>query len=800
MLGLLLPALFLFRIKSDDGFSPSDLFRFFIDNLDPIYNMAINNMTYTHFKNITGFDDEEFKFYEIVNGIEMLTEDLKVLELINLTANEETEIYDSKHEIMLDTVDIRRFLNITKKNATEVADLITGLVEQHSFRRSGIEKIAKGLALDSSKVKTLIDAVMVMNATLIDANAPTLTIKSILDTFNILTDKIYSRTKVAHGILYDNSVSLKTLHEAIPMKDYSQFKSFVSQVSTIVTSNSFSLDNAYGFVKNGIEYTLGFAKSVAGGLLDVIDGLMNPLFKIFNSNTNGAIRDRVKMIMEGIEDMNETENLETVYEYLNNLYNDTLPLRTILGDILPESYVEMILNILSGIGNKNSTVYTFRDLFNMSPISKEIMKISNYNLIIQNAEIFSSINASTIMANWSDFISDNSGVEIGYNLIRALSKLVKLFGNRTLSLTEAGYEFDGKDSDPDASYEEMQSNISVYLYAGNVTFWNYSNSNYEQWYNMTRYSTFADAVYGIDGKNISEDLKMMQPIIEKIILYTKELTPHIPSSLSSIWNKIISKSEAINALMKKQFTMNELLDLFFDNGEQLWPILGGYLKSIHDNGGFNLVDLVANIPDTFLDVNATLTNFTKLSLISFPNIVDCIVIKNRNANTLNIFDVIPFDKIIKSSEALLPSTNTNTTTFGNISEHIVDLTFIFEACSFVNDVFFTDKYNVGYLLEELTGRSSTKFVSASKALSASIETDNVTLEHIQSFITETDFLVHASSTNPDPNNDGTKASSNGVLIGTLIGLVVIIAVAVYYFVFMKKDDSSSPDSVEEAKP
>ena len=102
-------------------------------------------------------------------------------------------------------------------------------------------------------------------------------------------------------------------------------------------------------------------------------------------------------------------------------------------------------------------------------------------------------------------------------------------------------------------------------------------------------------------------------------------------------------------------------------------------------------------------------------------------------------------------------------------------------------------------MEELTGRSSAKFVSASKTLSTSLETDNVTLEHIQSFITETDFLVHAPQTNPDPN-EGNKASSNGVLIGTMIGLVVIIAIAVYYFVFMKKDDPSSPDSVEEAKP
>lgn len=648
----------------------------------------------------------------------------------------------------------------------------------------------------------------------------TVYIPDILSCLHIEFKYILKLGKIIENMLQYYNTTYEQLFLSLPKDISAQMKSIFVILKNFISTKNTDIDSI-DVLLNDFQSTL---KSIAQSFVFLTLDSLNSVFGFFqyvltsktggdfNSRLNKFIVEKGAIIPEEIRVLlgSFSKSQCNIIEFITNHY-PSFPINIIIN--IAESFLgNQTINSIMGSFMVDTAPNTFRTLDAIirifgSPESKleDVFGLFGTDLI----QIFS---------------------QILNGLCNRYMPLDKLFGEKSID-----YYFNETILKNLTSYVKTVS--SYYKNKQKLASIDYSSffvcDLFTRLINNNNISSFIDIFANeiglrIDSKTISKAFLSCVNFIERrkdqiISLIDAELHPVFLPLLNTISN--IQKQ-----ISNEDIGLGSILKVLFNNGNQIISIMKDSLNNLSkDYSNYSLFS--SQLPKSFIDIESTLSNLEKMTIGSFLNIIDCIVVKKEDGK-VSLFDIIPLDKLKTSVINLNQISLQRSIVMDDLSNEFGIARMFMTLTKFIKNLW-TTKLTPVNLLETFIDIDFTGYFSSLYLLKLAIQSDSLGANQLTTSINSTISSYNALVQQPAPmttpakspistpifspmmtnertpkmtfektlnsNSDSSQGNKNKVLqygVGGAIVLVVLVSILFFGFFSRKTPDDPTEFTVE----
>ena len=270
-----------------------------------------------------------------------------------------------------------------------------------------------------------------------------------------------------------------------------------------------------------------------------------------------------------------------------------------------------------------------------------------------------------------------------------------------------------------------------------------------------------------------------------------KILDYVPTELHPLIKPFITVISNINSnINNNDIEISSLLKCLFDNGDQLYSISHDFTTELCSS--YNLTLALLKIPSSFIDIPSTLKKLQSLTVASFLNLYDCIVI-NKVEGKVTYFNVVPIDQIRNMFVNLFEIQSKRSLLLSDLSEHVIYFNKVMAITSYARSLW-TDKLRPLKVLSFTTFIDFSQFFTSLLELTKSLTEKKFGPSALTSFVNSaTEFIDKADQSGSDvpPAPSPTKGKNFTMFF---IGGGVVVAILALFLVFKPKNKDFTTDA------
>jgi len=577
----------------------------------------------------------------------------------------------------------------------------------------------------------------------------------------------------------DNMVSQKksqysTVFGSLPIDISPHINSINTVFRNLILSGKIDLNSIDVAFEEVYRVLVDLFQSSIHLTLDISNCILKFVKHVMNSNTSGDFMTRFNKFL------NEKSQLLPIHYkgFLERFSINEGNLEALIFQINPNIGFGEIIGVITSVFKNESIKNIIKALF--------VDKIEFYELIDYGFSRFGDV--STKMNDAIEYIENLTDASPQY-LVNIVHELISSLNNKSFSIDQLFYHEDyyynyQNYTDLAEVIRVIASNIEekITAFKGGysiIEMIELSKVLFEQ----KTLRGFLHEVMHISEVSYTTDslIDMLFSTIRFIARRQDKLLSMIPIDLKTFFKPIIDTVFNINSYVNNNdIQISDLIKCFCVNGDQLVKLFNDFTSELSTS--YNLSLALKRIPSSFIDFAGTLNKLQSLTVASFLNIYDCIVV-NKVEGKINCFDVIPIDRIHNSLINIYDIMMKRDVLLSDLSQNFIFIDKLMTISSYIKELW-TNKLCPLEFLSMLTSIDFGKLFNASLELCNSIQANKLGPTSLAKFVTQSteflDTIAQDSSVTPIPKKKNTNIM---LFIGLGSGLVVIL---VLFLVFKPK--------------